>query len=250
MKNMTHIIWYDTIDSTNNEAKRLLPELASGTVLAARQQTAGRGQRGNSWSSKPGNNLTFSLVLKFGEGNIPDVRPDCQFVISEAVALGVKEFLSEEGVVASIKWPNDIYVGDRKICGILIENTVKEGRLTSSIAGIGLNMNQDTFPPDIPNPTSLALQTGRTYDMEKSLVRLLAHLMDKIGKMETAPGELKESYLEALYRKGEKHKYIDFISGEEFEGTIKGISDSALLQVESEDGSVRGFSFKEIGYII
>lgn len=133
-----NILWLDTIDSTNSEALRRLPELPSGTVLAAREQTAGRGQRGNTWFSQPGKNLTFSLVLK----NLPLTASQAirlNFLFSVAVA----DFLQARGVEAAIKWPNDIYVGGRKICGMLIENTLGPGgKLAASVVGLGLNINQ------------------------------------------------------------------------------------------------------------
>lgn len=250
MKNMTDIIWYDTIDSTNTQAKRMLHTLPAISAVAAREQTAGRGQKGNSWKSEPGSNLTFSLVLRFGEGFMGDIPPACQFVISEAVALSVRDLVRSEGIGAMIKWPNDIYAGDRKLCGILIENSVNSGRLTSCIAGVGLNLNQTEFPSDLPNPVSLSLLTGEKYDCRKILERLLRIMDERLRQAYSAPEMLREEYVSSLYRKDEPHRYTDTAAGTEFTGIIRGITGSALLQVELEDGSVRDFNFKEIGYII
>lgn len=250
MKNMTDIIWYESIDSTNNQAKRLLKDLTGTTVIAAKEQTSGRGQRGNKWTSEAGSNLTFSLVLKPGDGLLENIPPDCQFVISEAVALGIRDYIAAENVSAKIKWPNDIYVSDRKICGILIENTVSGGNLSGSIIGIGMNLNQHRFPREIPNPTSLALITGKAYRPEEVLEELLPRIMARLDEAVSGPSDLLSSYLGSMYRKDEPARYTDVRTGTEFTGIIRGISDSALLQVELQDGTIREFSFKEIGYII
>ena len=250
MENMTDIIWYDTIDSTNSQARRMLSDLKGDTIIAARVQTAGRGQRGNTWKSEPGSNLTFSMVMKFGNEGRRNIPPDCQFVISEAVALGVIDFLADERIGSRIKWPNDIYVGNHKICGILIENTICAGELTSSIAGVGLNLNQTSFPEDLPNPVSLSMLTGREYRLEETLVRVAACILSRLEEAYSIPDKLKKDYVDIMYRKDEPHRYVDCPSGHEFTGTIRGISDSARLQVELSDGSIREFSFKEISYII
>ena len=126
------IIWFDTIDSTNKEALRLIDTADDFTVIATEYQTSGRGQKGTNWESAPGKNLTFSIILK------PDtVRAEKQFVISQIVALGVTSYLNKLSIKAKIKWPNDIYVGDKKICGILIENFVEGANLSASIVGVG-----------------------------------------------------------------------------------------------------------------
>ncbi len=250
MKNMTDIIWYETIDSTNNQAKRLLPDISGTTIIAARNQTAGRGQRGNTWNSEPGSNLTFSMIFKSDHGPAGSIPADCQFVISEAAALGVKDFLSSEGVESRIKWPNDIYISDSKICGILIENTINSGKLTGSIVGIGLNLNQKTFPPEIPNPVSLSLVTGRTYAPEEVLPELAAAILARMDEAVSYPDRLRAGYLGSMYRKDIPARYTDCRSGKKFTGIIRGISDASLLQVEQEDGKIEEFSFKEIAYII
>ena len=250
MKNMTDIIWYETIDSTNDQAKRILPELGPATVLAAVRQTAGRGQRGNVWKSEPGSNLTFSLVLKFGTGLMTEIAANCQFVISEALALGITDFLGTENISARIKWPNDIYVDDRKICGILIENSICAGHMASSIAGAGLNLNQKEFPGDIPNPVSLSILTGKEYDCRKVLGQVMECISGRMEQVYKCPESLRGAYLSLMYRKDEKHRYTDCATGQEFCGIIRGISDSALLQVEMPDGRIKEYAFKEIGYII
>lgn len=250
MENKTDIIWYERLDSTNNEARKLLQDACHTTVIAAVEQTAGRGQRGNVWKSGAGMNLTFSILMKAGVDGFPALPADCQFVISEAVTLGICSFLKKEGIDTRIKWPNDIYADDRKICGMLIENTLSGTLLRSCIAGIGLNVNQTCFPEDLPNPVSMSAITGRTYDLAASLESLAGEIMHYISMMESAPESLREKYLDSMYRINARHRYTDLRSGKEFTGIIRGISGDARLVVELEDGSTDSFAFKEISYHI
>ena len=157
MENKTDIIWLERVDSTNDEARRHISEIDNLSVVSALEQTKGRGQRGNRWSSQPGENLTFSLVVKDFR-----IKANEQSAISQATALSLVDLLSRHEIKARIKWPNDIYAGDEKICGILIENSLKGSEIDWSIIGIGLNVNQTTFPEDLPNPTSMKLCTGNS----------------------------------------------------------------------------------------
>ena len=157
MENKTDIIWLERVDSTNDEARRHISEIDNLSVLSALEQTKGRGQRGNRWSSQPGENLTFSLVVKDFR-----IKANEQSAISQATALSLVDLLSRHEIKARIKWPNDIYAGDEKICGILIENSLKGSEIDWSIIGIGLNVNQTAFPEDLPNPTSMKLCTGNS----------------------------------------------------------------------------------------
>ncbi|MBR4324827.1 MAG: biotin--[Bacteroidales bacterium] len=156
---MTNEIKYSIIDSTNDEAQRQLQNGIAPKedfVIRADFQTDGRGQRGNTWHSPNAMNLMFSLV------HYPvKLEARHQFMLSQAAALSVAEYLAQKGVAdVSIKWPNDIYVGMKKICGMLIENAVSGHYIRYSIIGIGININQTAFPDNLPNPTSLAIQTG------------------------------------------------------------------------------------------
>lgn len=247
MKDSVSIIWLDTVDSTNNEAARRMDDLANLSVIASKSQTTGRGQRGNTWNAAPGENLTFSMVLKFRDDVI---AAHDQFVISEAAALSVAQLLEEENVRPKIKWPNDIYVGDRKICGILIENTLRGSHIATSTVGIGLNLNQKDFPAGVVNPVSLGMLTGKTYDPSEVLVRLAGILGQRFAMMTGNKEKTAEEYLSMLYRKNEVHEYTDCLTGRIFRGIIKGISTGAKLVVEMPDGSNKEFSFKEISYII
>ena len=157
MESKTDIIWLERVDSTNDEARRHISEIDNLSVVSALEQTKGRGQRGNRWSSQPGENLTFSLVVKDFR-----IKANEQSAISQATALSLVDLLSRHEIKARIKWPNDIYAGDEKICGILIENSLKGSEIDWSIIGIGLNVNQTAFPEDLPNPTSMKLCTGNS----------------------------------------------------------------------------------------
>ena len=250
------IHWFDTIDSTNTRLLADQAGLPDRTVYAALFQTAGRGQKGNRWESRPGENLTFSFLLK------PDDIPAReQFILSQVVALGLIDFLRGEGVAATIKWPNDIYVGDRKICGTLIEPTLSGGRVSAAVAGIGLNLNQRDFDPSLPNPTSLGLVTGRRYDVKETLPRVLAPIFarcDKLGSPYARNGYDAE-YLACLYRRGEWREFEEMPatdvpteqrSGRRIQARILGIDPEARLLLEHRDGTLHAYGSKEIKYII
>lgn len=236
-------LWLDTVDSTNSEALRRLPELAHGTVLAAREQTAGRGQRGNTWFTEPGKNLTFSIVLK----NLPLSAPEAirlNFLTSVAVAT----FLESRGVAAAIKWPNDIYAGGRKICGMLIENTLGPGgRLVASVIGIGINVNQTEFP-QLANATSLALCTGGKYELEEALEDFLALFEGLLPQLSS--GQLFAAYSERLFRKGESARYHDLLTDREYQGVIQGVEPDGRLHIRSLDGEDFYYRFKEVSYLL
>lgn len=255
-----HIYWYKEIDSTNTRLAADRESMPEGEVYAAFAQTAGRGQRGNTWESRPGENLTFSLLLKPADIALRD-----QFCISQLVALGLVDYLEEKGVGARIKWPNDIYVGDRKICGVLIENFAQGADVAASVVGVGLNLGQRAFPPEVPNATSLSLLTGHKYDPVEELPLLLGHILHQYSLATEGEGRhykrtsAEGRYLSLLYRRGEWHFFEEMPatdipsekrSGQRFRARILGIDNSARLMLEDERGIVRSFYFKEIKYII
>ncbi|MGM9741983.1 MAG: biotin--[acetyl-CoA-carboxylase] ligase [Candidatus Cryptobacteroides sp.] len=246
------ITWFDTIDSTNNEAKRRLSEIDKMAVYAARYQTAGRGQRGNTWSSEAGENLTFSIALRLGKDGAGILQAKDQFSISVISALSIQRYLKTLGVSSMIKWPNDIYVRDRKICGMLIENGLEGDRISSSVIGIGLNLRQRNFPPALVNPTSVVLSGGEAPVPEKAIEDFMEIFNGLMPMLFTEESRKKatEEYLGVLYRKEARHEYRDLLTGETFMGTIKGISTGGRLLVEMPDSHIKDFSFKEIGYII
>ena len=242
-------IWLDSIDSTNTEALRNLAQYPDGTVLAAREQTAGRGQRGNTWFSEPGKNLTFSIILKWEPGRMQAADAHwLNYVISEAIAV----FLQGSGVEASIKWPNDIYVGSRKICGILIENLLDGPCVKASVIGVGLNINQQDFP-QLANATSLACSTGRQYRLEPCLEQLLAifeRLLPSLSTESLRTG-LFERYSTRLFRKGRRARYHDYLTDEEYWGLLEGVEPDGRLRIlDLDTRQDRYYRFKEVGYIL
>ncbi|MCR5017266.1 MAG: biotin--[acetyl-CoA-carboxylase] ligase [Bacteroidales bacterium] len=241
MKNAWAIKWVDELDSTNSELLRHIQGYDNLSVIAARRQTAGRGQRGNTWLSEPGSNLTFSILLKPDNLDVKDYMS-----ITFLAASAVRDFLVDEGVAAQVKWPNDIYVGKRKICGMLIENGLEGGRIAHSVIGIGLNLNQVCFPESLLNPTSMKLQTGREFEPEETLEKLLSYFdVHALTRAE----ELRLSYLHGLFQKDIPCRYRDVASGEEFTGIIRDVLSDGRLAMETA-GSAKLFSFKELSYIL
>ena len=209
MEKLTDIRWYDIVESTNDVARTLIGELDNLSVVAAGCQTAGRGQGDHKWHSRPGENLTFSVVLKFrapgapqDDGSLAPLAARDSLLITQVVTLALRRFLKGHGVESRIKWPNDIYVGDLKICGILIENILHGPDVASSIVGIGLNLNQTEFPADIPNPVSLALLTGGKYDPARELEVLQALIRECAEMTNTAEGRryLDKEFEENVFR--------------------------------------------------
>ena len=195
------ILWHKSLDSTNSEVRRHISSLDNLSVVAAGSQSAGRGQGDHRWHSEPGENLTFSLLLKFPplrEMNVCNV-----LLLTEMITYALREFLASEGITARIKWPNDIYVGDLKICGILIENILDGSNVSASIIGVGLNLNQTDFPSDIPNPTSVSLLTGRRYDPAQTLERLCTFISRATDLLQSEEGRSTlDAYFDAhMFRK-------------------------------------------------
>jgi biotin--[acetyl-coA-carboxylase] ligase len=239
------ILRLESTGSTNTYVRERLGELEIPTLVWARGQTAGRGQRGNSWEAEPGKNLTCSVALR--PSTVPARR---QFSVSEGVALAVSDLLEEIwGIVAKVKWPNDIYVADRKIAGILIENAVMGESLLHSVAGIGLNVNQEQFLSDAPNPVSVKQLTGRSTPVEEVVLRLSAAIERRMSQCETPEGRerLHGEYMSRLWRgDGGLYRWRDTASGEEFEAAILSVAQMGHLTLRTADGDERTFAFKEV----
>lgn len=189
MTELTHIHWYDSIDSTNSEARRLISDIDNLSVIAAGFQTQGRGQGDHKWHSKEGENLTFSLVLKYQD--IAPLKAEEQLYITQIITYALRAFLSAHGINSRIKWPNDIYVEDKKICGILIENMLNGEYVEASIIGVGLNLNQKQFPEDLPNPISISLLTKKEYSPEQMLAELYHYMEESVNLLKTEEGREK-----------------------------------------------------------
>lgn len=240
----TSIMYYPEVDSTNTLAMRMLKtgKLSEGTVIRAGYQTGGRGQPGNNWESEEGKNLLISLVL------YPEfLKPAEQFLISMSISLGICDFLREYHINCMIKWPNDIYAADEKIAGILIENAISGEKIINTVAGIGLNINQTYFKSGASNPASLKMLTGKEYDIEVCLNRLLPHLDRRYKRLISGKyQEIRKDYISSLYRYMEWHSFLG--KGQIFTGRITAVNDSGLLQIEDRKGTIDEFAFREIEF--
>ncbi len=240
-----HFIWLDKVDSTNtfcmNLAAKGEPE---GIAVAANVQEQGRGQRGNSWESKDGENLTFSVLLR------PTfLKVEEQFSLSKVISLSICDWISTKGLNAKIKWPNDIYVGDKKVAGILIENSFSSSTLEVSVVGIGLNLNQKEFSRDIPNPTSMALLTGNQFRPEVVLSELMGAIRTRYLQLGSGfKMGIDNDYLNKLYRYNEYHSFTTNEVG--FKAKIVGVKPTGELILETDKGEQRTFAFKEISFEI
>lgn len=244
------IKWYETIDSTNIEAVKQFNSLNDFEVIASKFQTEGRGQRGTKWESAKGENITLSIILK------PDgIKAENQFIISQMVSLGILKYLKERGVKAKIKWPNDIFVGDKKIAGVLIEHLLSGDNLSGSIVGIGLNLNQVNFHHSTPNPTSLRRESNLEYNLDDEINDLLGSIYQiyqsfKGYGSDRELNRIESQYHNSLYRLDQFHQYIETPSNVVITSKITGIARNGCLTMENEDGITKEYSFKEIKYIL
>jgi BirA family biotin operon repressor/biotin-[acetyl-CoA-carboxylase] ligase len=237
------IYHFDILSSTNDEA--FDPRYGEGDIVVAEQQTEGRGQRGHKWLGGRGENLMFTAV--FEPRFLPPVR---QFLFSEAVALALVDAMREWGIGAKIKWTNDIYVGDSKLAGILIEHRLVRGELARSIAGIGLNVNQMKFDNSLPNPVSMAQISGRQFDCREVLSCVAEKLQRRYLQLQQGGVDaLQEEYRNTLYRLDEEH-WFALPDGNRFRGTIRGVEASGALLVEDAEGAVGSYMFKEIEFVL
>ncbi|ARK13277.1 biotin--[acetyl-CoA-carboxylase] ligase [Fibrella sp. ES10-3-2-2] len=240
------IVYLPSCQSTNDEAARLLSQedLPEGTIVVTDQQTQGRGQRGNQWEAQPGQNLTFSLILTPSFLSAAE-----QFWLNMAVSLAIQDTLSPllSGRRLTIKWPNDVYVEDRKLGGVLIENTLQGYVLGHSVVGIGLNVNQVGF--NVPTATSLLLESpiADGYTLP-SLLTVLAEQLEK-RYLQLRAGHrnvLRATYLQHLYRYQTPHTYMaDEVL---FTGTIVDLDPTGRLGIMTKE-VVRYFAFKEVTFL-
>ncbi|HEX8577283.1 MAG TPA: biotin--[acetyl-CoA-carboxylase] ligase [Flavobacterium sp.] len=237
------IIKLDAIDSTNDFLKLLADQEAveSFTVVTAQHQKRGKGQRGAKWHSEKGKNLTMSLLLK-------DVlcSVDTIYILNIIVAMSITAVLEDYNIPAlSIKWPNDIMSANKKLGGILIENTFKNTGAIVSIVGIGLNVNQLNFD-GLPKASSLAAIMNTEFDIEALLIKIAKNIECYTKELITTPStELWLRYNDKLFRKSIPTVFENR-KGEKFMGIIKEVNQAGKLQVLLEDGSTASFEIKEI----
>lgn len=246
---MLNEIKYKIIDSTNSEAQR---QLQSGVapkedfVIRADFQTDGRGQRGNTWHSPNEQNLMFSYVFFPSKLEVKN-----QFMLSQAAATAVARYLTNNGVEnVSIKWPNDIYVGMKKICGMLIENAVSGHYIKYSIVGIGININQVNFPENLPNPTSLTRITGRLYDLDTEFAAVIENLRNNLYEISRLNADtLMKRYKSMML--GLDRTLIYRSGGRVFKGIIRDVDYRGMLILEdAETGVSNQYAFNEVNLVI
>ena len=270
-------VWqhFDELPSTNDFLANL-PQNTEGVVVTTFNQTAGRGQMGNRWLAEPYQNLAYSIRLQ------PSfLQANEQFHLNKVVALAVHDFIDAEMSnkeisdfkfqissettlqtsnerpsnvklqrLNSIKWANDIYIGDKKVCGILIQNSLSGSRLQAAIIGIGININQLEFPKDI-NATSLRLETGQLFDLMPCVEKLTQHLEFRYLQLKSAINfnKIHEEYLSKMYRFGVDAIYRRIKDDTVFMGKIVGVSPTGQLEIMSDSG-IELFDIKEVKFEI
>ena len=242
---MSQIIRLKEIPSTNSFLRSYNKEhkLEEGSVVITDEQTVGRGQAGNHWESEPAMNLTFSLIL------YPEVIPaNMQFLISQVVSLSIKALLDNYISDVTVKWPNDIYWKEKKICGTLIENDLMGRDIHTSIIGIGLNINQKIFKSDAPNPISLSNITGESYDLDLILNQFLTIFYAQyLTLLQGDFDAIRSSYRKSLYRGEGYYTYQD--TDGLFEASIHEIESTGHILLQRKDGAIKRYAFKEVSCV-
>ena len=241
-------------ESTNSFLAHLqLPDTVKMAVTTAEFQWAGRGQTGNSWESESGKNLLFSILLHPNSLDVTQL-----FALSEAIAISLRttiaNLLKDEGLATysqvCVKWPNDIYVGDKKIAGILIENELRGTRINKAIIGVGLNVNQAEFLSDAPNPVSLLQLTGQHHERRPLLETVMTHFCRHYSNIEQGLNALTHAeYQQYLYRSapGSIWPFCDRCGT--FQAHIEGVTPEGILMLKDTNGRERRYTFKEVAFI-
>lgn len=243
-----------TVDSTNTFVHEMLKEegtdgvispsdLPGFTLVVADDQTRGRGQKGNSWETEKGKNLTFSLLC-----HPTFLLAAHQFLISQCMAVAIREALKDYVDGVTVKWPNDIYVGKEKISGTLIECDLQGKGISNCIIGVGINVNQTVFRSDAPNPTSLKCLVGRDVDREEVLTSVMQHFQVWYRRLEAGEEELlREQYKQFLYRRKGMHRYAD-VRGE-FCAEIADVEPTGHLVLRFDTGQLVRYELKEVRFV-
>ncbi|MEH6406884.1 MAG: biotin--[acetyl-CoA-carboxylase] ligase [Leeuwenhoekiella sp.] len=238
-----HIVKLNAIGSTNTYLREFCRNLnvIEDILVSAREQTAGKGQMGTFWESEAGKNLTFSVFKK-----VRILPVGQQFFITMATSLAIYEMLHSLGVEkVSVKWPNDILAGKEKICGVLIDSVIKNGRLDAVIIGVGLNVNQTNFTR-APRATSIKLQKNEETDLDNLLDELIKQFYKYVDLLTEGEFDvLKSSYEEKLFRKGIPSSFRN-ADDSVFNGIIQGVTNTGNLIVLLEDDSLAEYGTKQI----
>lgn len=223
-----HLIRLERVDSTNNYAANLIQanKWTDGTVIVADEQTAGRGRNRKKWSGEPGKNLTCSFIFK-----VFSLPARHAFVLNAAASLSVYDVLKllEPELKINIKWPNDVFIGDRKVAGLLIESQIRGAFVESAIIGVGLNINQETF--EYPRATSLKLQAGQVYDRDELLRVLCSKLEQRMLQLKSSPQQLMDLYKEKLYARNKERRFN--LKGEEVNAALLSVRNDGMARFQS-----------------
>ena len=218
--------------------EKSLPE---GLVIYTDFQSAGKGQPGNEWESSKGMNLLFSVIL-----HPVQVPIDELFLISQLVSISIKKALDEYTTNITVKWPNDIYWNDKKLAGILIENSLQGNKIMSVVVGIGLNVNQKLFLSNAPNPVSLIQIKRKRVNRKQLLQQICQNIMGLYSEMDKE--KIRKIYAESLFRKSGLFTFE--ANNETFQAKIKDVRPDGILELETEKGELKSFYFKEVQFII
>jgi len=229
------------VSSTNTYLKDLTKQAGvfEGTVILADFQTSGKGRGTSKWISDRAENLTFSILVE------PGIKASHHFSLVEFVSLALIDTLKNYGINSRIKWPNDIYIADRKIAGILIENVLVENVIFSSVIGIGFNVNQEIFPTELPNPVSLKLLLHRSTKLDEIFKTILDRLSYRYEQLKAGEFDLlHKGYGNNIYYSNKKIRYYQ--NERLREGILRGFSESGEILIENDKGDIISFLFGEI----
>ncbi|NQY66245.1 MAG: biotin--[acetyl-CoA-carboxylase] ligase [Flavobacteriales bacterium] len=242
----SEILHLDTVYSTNSYLLELAEKesVNEGLVVVAQDQTKGRGQRHNIWVSEPLKNITLSILV------YPNIDISDHFFLNKLISIGLVDFIKDlVDMDVSIKWPNDIYVGDGKIAGILIESKVSGKNVSSSVLGLGININQTEFDSSLRNPTSVFNITGRSINIDTCISSLCRSLETQYAKLKGKnKSEIEEQYESLLYRKNTFHEYV--ILGKVYIAKILGVDPIGKLILQSNTEEMFLCDLKEVEYQI
>lgn len=239
--------YYEELHSTNSQLKQLLSnnELEEMSIVMTAFQTAGRGQVGNSWESEKGKNILMSLLLK---PHFIEIQQ--QFALSQCISLAVADTLEAFGIEnVKVKWPNDIYIDNKKVAGILIENNIKGALLSESIVGIGLNVNQTTFVSNAPNPVSMAQVIGTSLELTDLFEKLMAQITCRYEQLINNEFETIDREYKAKMWRADNQLYAFKDTKGTFQAKIEGVNSIGQLCLLLPDGEKRVYGFKEVEYI-
>lgn len=241
------VLHFPELASTNQYAVEQLAKTkpSEGTVVTTDYQSAGRGQIGSSWQADPGQNIHLSVLF------YPQwLAARQQFALSQAMALAVADTIHLcTHQRARVKWPNDVYVGDQKLAGMLIQNSLQGSHIQWSVVGIGINVNQRNFSPDLHNPSSLSLVTGENFALADVQQILFAQLERRYLQLKRKDVQLQADYRTQLYRINETAAYREIATDTRFTGQIEGVNEQGKLLIRAEDGALRTFGLKEVQFL-